>query len=146
MPTSPAYKKKKPAEHADLTMYIVSQMHAIKTDGWTTGYTDGSAKLHPRVVLPGRYGVCAPALCLKISGLLTVNEPQTNNRSEQPSTGYKAFPPSGSKLLIASYSDGLCSGNQAPVYKWKKKNWCTQKGPVPNAKLGAPCQQIELLP
>ena len=53
VPKSPPSEKKKQSQHAEQTASVMERIHAMEAVGWVTGYTDGSAKLHP----PGGWSV-----------------------------------------------------------------------------------------
>ena len=80
-PISPPQKKKQ-AEHAELATHVVSKIQTLGTKGWTTGNTDGSAKIHPCVGMVGGYGAYVPHINLELSRFLPTDEPQTNNRGK----------------------------------------------------------------
>ena len=124
VPKSPPSKKKKQSQHAEQAASVMERIHAMEAGGWVTGYTDGSAKLHPQVGLVGGYGARIPVSGFELSGYLPVDESQTSNRAELMAAIalLGSLPRHILKLLIATDSDYLCCGIQGPVYKWQAGN------------------------
>ena len=136
-PDVPPPKKSKKSGHEMLVPELLAHLDLKERDGWTLGFTDGSADTLPGGGQVGGFGGHIPALGLEFAHPLPTSEAQTNNRAELRAAIFllEHTPPTVQKLLIATDSKYVRDGMQGSAYRWKSNHWCNNKGPVPNADL-----------